>query len=328
MLRRIALGLSILFSAAGLGACSSSSAPISIGPNFVPLSVYVTNSTQNAISIFGPNPTSASVPINQIGGSNTGLNGPQYLAFDATKHLYVTNFNPGTTFGQITEYAPQATGNVLPFAAIGGSGSSVGDPRGVALNSTGNIYVTNVGAPPVQASSILVFPAGSSGAVPPINVIAGAVTGLNFPTGIDLDSTGIIYVANTGNATLETFSATATGNAAPATAIGGPLTTLVSPAGLEVDGTGRILVADTAASAVDIFASGASGNVAPVARIAGAATTLSGPSDVAVDSAGNIYVTNTGTGKILVFAPGANGNVAPTQSITAPGTLVGIALSP
>ena len=341
MLRRVAIAFPSLILAAGLAACSSTDTLSSggvpgLGPNFNTLSIYVTNSTQNAVSIFAPNPTSASQPINQIGGTNTQLNAPQYDAFDTSKHLYVTNSGTGAATGSVTEYASQATGNVLPITVISGSGSGIGKPTGIVVDSAGNIYVANTTGTPSFTSSVLIFAAGSGGAAAPTALISGSNTGLNFPVGIDVDSKGNILVANTsgpaGNGNVEIFASGSTGNVAPTSVIGGPLTGLVNPTGIVLDSAGNIYVADSAANSVSVFAAGASGNVAPIRVIAGAATTLNNPSDVLIDPSGNLLVTNTasgnGTGKILIFPSTANGNVAPTQAIAAPGTVVGLALSP
>lgn len=341
MLRRVAIGFSSILLLAGLAACSSQDTLSSggvpgIGPNFNTLSIYVTNSTQNAVSIFAPNPTSASQPINQIGGSNTQLNGPQYDAFDSAKRLYVTNSGIGVASGSVSIYASQATGNVLPIGVITGSGTGIGSPTGIALDSVGNIYVANTSGPPTFTSSVLVYAANTSGAAAPSAAIFGSNTGLNFPVGIAVDSNGNILVSNTagsgGNGNIEVFPQNSTGNVAPGKVIGGPLTGLINPTGITLDSSGNIFVADRTANSVSVFAAAASGNVAPIRVIAGAATTLNNPSDVLIDPSGNLLVTNTagggGTGKILVFPSTATGNVAPTQAITAPGNVVGLALSP
>lgn len=336
MLRRIALRISSVLLVAGLAACSSNDSAISIGPNFNTLSIYITNSTQNAVTIFAPNPTSASQPLNQIGGSNTQLNGPQYDTFDSTKKLYVSNINPGTNSGSITVYQSQATGNVLPLSVIGGSASALGSPRGIAVDSNSNIYVANVTQAPTLASSILVFAAGSAGNISPSSFIAGSNTGLNFPAGIFIDTNKKLWIANTGgstgNGSILQFAITAVGNVAPANVISGPLTGLISPTSVILDAAGNIYVTDSTLNAILVFAPSASGNVAPVRTIAGAATKLNNPSDVLLDQSGNLLVTNTatgnGTGSILIFPSTASGNVAPAQTIAAPGNLVGLALSP
>ncbi|GAC1391052.1 MAG: hypothetical protein NVSMB31_08240 [Vulcanimicrobiaceae bacterium] len=338
MLRRIAIGISSISLVAVLAACSSGNTALSsggnpgIGPNFTTGSAYVTNSTQNAISIYPPNATSASTPINQIGGSNTQMNGPQYAAFDAKKQIYVTNFSAGAQSGAITIYASQATGNVLPVGVITGNGSGLGSPRGIFIDSTSQIWVSNVGPSPGFASSILTY----SGAPSPSGAITGSNTGLNYPTGIVIDAKGLVYVANTGSSTgsgtitVYTPIGATSSNLAPSSTIAGPLTGLMNPTGIALDGANNIYVADKTTNKVSVFAAGANGNVAPIRTITSAL--INNPSDLKFDSSSNLWVVNTasgsGTGSLLVFAPGASGAVAPTLNIAAPGNVVGIAFSP
>jgi sugar lactone lactonase YvrE len=341
-LRRIAFGIVCLVFAAGLAACSTNDQGLTsggnpgIGPNFGTGSIYVTNSTQNAIAIYNPSPTTGATVVNQIGGSNTQLNGPLYDAFDATKRLYVTNYNVGTTFGSVSVYASQATGNVLPQAQIAGAGTSIGYPRGVAVDASSNIYVANSSSGPSSTSSILEFAAGSSGQTPPSFSITGPLTGLSFPTGIKVDAKGNVYVANTGNGTITVYAPMSNGNVAPTLTIGGPNTEppggMQSPTGLALDAALNIYVADKATNQILVFAAGATGNATPTRIIGGPATGINNPSDLLVDSTGIIYVTNSasgnGTGNILIFAAGASGNAAPAATVAAPGNVVGLALSP
>lgn len=331
MLRRFLLTIVGALSIGGLAACgSTNNQTISIGPNFAPGSLYVTNSNINSISIFAPNAANGASPVNGIGGSTTGLTNPQYIAFDASKHAYVTNYNTGTSTGSITAYASQATGSVLPLAVISGATTTLGQARGITVDAPGNIYVANVAFPPSLASSILVFSAGTSGDVAPARSINGALTLLAFPAGIAIDRSGNVYVANSASATIEEFSSTATGNVAPTKTIAGSLTGLAVPTGLTLDVSGNIYVTDVGPANASIveFAASSTGNAAPMKVIAGSSTTLNNPSDIKLDAAGNIYVTNTGTGKVLVFSNSASGNVAPTAVLNGAGNVVGLALSP
>src|SRR5579871_4112607 len=114
MLRRLTLGFLLLAGLAVAAACSTNTATPSsggmpgVGPNFGPNTVYVTNTTQNAIDIYTPAPAASTSPQYLISGS--GLNGPQYVAFNSTKQLYVTNYNAATKVASITVFQTYATG--------------------------------------------------------------------------------------------------------------------------------------------------------------------------------------------------------------------------
>ncbi len=57
------------------------------------------------------------------------------------------------------------------------------DPRGIALDASGNIYVTNQCCSRKQ-TSVKIYAAGARGNAVPINIISGPNTGLNGPVGI------------------------------------------------------------------------------------------------------------------------------------------------
>lgn len=372
MLRRLSPGLIFaLACAAVFAACSSGDTTVPSsggvpgqGPNFVTNTVYVSNTTQNVIEIFTPSPGPSSTPQFAIGGSNTQLNGPQYAAFDSSKHLYVSNFNPGTQAAAVMIYAQFATGSVLPFNAIAGASSLIVQPHGVAVMSDGTILVANTAPTGAFTSDILIFTPLTSTTSPALAfIIAGNLTNLNSPNGVAFDSNKQIFVTNRNNGTitaypLPTASPTPTAapstsaspsptpnpsaspsptpvpfsnNVAPSVTIGGAATGLIAPTGIALDANNVIYVVDpdNGNPSVRVFAAGANGNVIPTRVIAGALTQLSNPLDVKVDSAGNIYVTDSGANKMLIFGPGATGNVAPTVSIALPvGSVTGLALSP
>lgn len=373
MLRRSFPGLIFaLACAAAFAACSSgTSIPSSggvqgLGPNFVTNTLYVTNTTQNVVELYTPSPAAAATPQYAIGGSNTQLNGPQYDAFDSSKRLYVTNYNPGTQVGALNIYQTFATGNVLPLATVGGAGTLIDQPHGVTLLSDGTVVVANTSPNGSFPNAVLIFSPLSPSSFPTLSVvIAGALTQLNSPTGVASDTTKKIFVANRGSGTITAYvvptpsptpsssptptptptptpnpssspSPTPTpsafnSNVAPSIVIGGALTGLIAPTGVTLDANNVIYVVDpdNGVPSVRVFAAGSNGNVAPVRVISGALTQLSNPLDVKVDAAGNIYVTDAGANKLLIFAPGANGNVAPAVAIALPvGSVTGLALSP
>jgi hypothetical protein len=372
MLRRLTLGFFGLACAVAVAACSSSTgtAPLSsggvpgIGPNLATNTVYAVDSTQNAIEIYAPNPTSSSKPIYEIGGSSTLLEGPQYAVFDPHKRLYVSNYDAATGAAQVTVYQTYAIGNVLPLSQITGAATQLTEPGGIAyLPATAGFVVANTDPKNTAApDQLLLFGSSATGAASPA-VISGSNTLLDVPTGVAVDANNNIYVADRGNGSVTVYalpssiaspspspsaspspSPSPSGspspspsptpiaglNLAPIQDISGSNTGLAAPTGIAVDSTGNIYVVDPdqGSPSVRVFAAGATGNVAPVRTITGSATGLKYPTDVKVDSAGNIYVADSGAGAILIFGPNANGNVAPTATVAAPGSVVGLALSP
>jgi sugar lactone lactonase YvrE len=192
------------------------------------------------IAVFAAGSDGNVPPIATIAGDKSGLGDPIGLALDSAGDLYVLNSTGGVdNRGSITVYAPGADGNVPPRAAIADGvhdkQTQLNTPRGLALDSAGNIYVTN--AP--GADSITIYAAGKFGDVAPMAVITGAHTGLNQPHGIGIDSDGKIYVSNDGSDNhgidaVTVYAAGSRGDAKPIATISGSLTGLEKPDGLAV----------------------------------------------------------------------------------------------
>ena len=120
-------------------ACSNlgQTSGVNVGPNFPSKTLYASNSNQNAISIYTNGTQSGKGPTYNIGGSNTGLDGPQYLAFDKAQNLWVTNYNPNTQRALLIEFEALATGNVVPLNTI----PLVGRPRGIFLKDGDRVRI-------------------------------------------------------------------------------------------------------------------------------------------------------------------------------------------
>jgi sugar lactone lactonase YvrE len=101
------------------------------------------------------------------------------LALGADGTLYVANSGGANLLG----FASGSSGNVAPSFFIGGASSLLGNPVGVALDSSGNFYVAD-SAVANLGSAILVFDAGLSGDSPPNAVIGGPLTNLAQVAGI------------------------------------------------------------------------------------------------------------------------------------------------
>lgn len=192
-----------------------------------------------------------------IAGPATGLNVPSGVAFDTQKpnaNLYVANLQgasvevfaipsaspvpsptatptasptpsptpTGATATPIPTVAPTPTPlNIAPVATISGGASGIGQPTGLALDLSGNIYVADQASTVCTPScpAILIFPPMTNGAIAlPPKSISGTNTGLTAPTDVKVDKSGNIYVADekAGVGVVYIFAAGATGNVAPA----------------------------------------------------------------------------------------------------------------
>jgi hypothetical protein len=326
MLRRLPLGFAgVVAAAIAIAACSSSNATqtISVGPTFAPQTLYAANVTQNAVNIYAtgsPAPNSTSGPLFQIGGSSTTMAGPQYIAFDSTSNLWVTNWLASTSAGGILEFKALATGNVIPFQSL-----SLGNvrPRGIAdymPTFSGNttptdvlvVAVTDPSQPAAFNSGIQFYIASTLGAA--YSTLAGPATGLNVPAGLAVDKNNNIYAANLqGNSVTEYSipSPSATPSPTP--------TPTASPSPTPTPTGATASPSPTPAPTATPY------NIAPVATISG----LGIPTGVAVDTSLNVYVSDQNSSActpsrpaILMFPPGTNGAVAPKYFICGANTLL------
>jgi len=187
---------------------------------------------------------------------DTSFNFPTGNAFDSSGNLYVANAGGGPDgFGSITIYASGSSGNVAPIATISDDPScapcdntGLSLPYGIALDSSGNIYVANsLGGPDGNGSVTVYPPLGSDTGIlneAPSTTIGGNSinddnTGFDNPTGIALDSSANIYVTNDGSSiggtdSITVYSAGSSGNAAPIATITGFSTGLGEPQGIAI----------------------------------------------------------------------------------------------
>jgi DNA-binding beta-propeller fold protein YncE len=139
--------------------------------------------------------------------------------------------------------------------------------------------------------SINVYQRTAHGNTPPLRVIEGPRTQLNWPTGIVIDErSGELFVANdTGNSVL-VFRADASGDVAPIRVLKGPKTKLDSPAGLFLDTKNNELwVSNYGNNSLTVFPPTATGDTAPLRMIRSApagskALMIGNPGFVAFDT--------------------------------------------
>ena len=113
----------------------------------------------------------------------------------------------------------------------------------------------------------------------------------NQPKGIAIDSTGYVYISDTGNHRIQKFRSDGT---LLSTIGGGQLN---APRGIAVDRTGNLYVADTDANQIVKFSS--AGTLIGKWGTPGAGNgQFNSPYDVSVDNSGNIYVADTGNYRI------------------------------
>lgn len=249
-------------------------------------------------------------------------------------------------------------GGVATFTAgsqVLATNIAIGNPRKLALDNRGNIYIADTGN-----NRVLTFPTSGSP-----TVIAGTGTSgfsgdgsaataatLKAPRAVTVTRNGLIYVADTGNNVIRQINpitgniSTVAGGAAAVCSIatntfgdGCPGTSAIfkNPSGLSADADGNVYIADTGDNLVrEIVA--ATGNVVAIAGTGqagasgngGSATgaQLNSPTGLATDAAGNVYIADSANAVIrLVTASGVINTAVGTLGAPGTGTLPGSAFA-
>ena len=190
-------------------------------------------------------------------GSTARFSSPGGLVVRSDGSAFVADTGSHTirqisTAGLVTTFAGTAGASGSDNAT--GTAARFSSPQGVALDSSGNVYVADTGNHLIRkidntgAVTTLAGSSGNSGSTDG----AGATARFSSPEGIATDTTGNLYVADVGNHTIRKIvisSGVVTTLAGTAGQIGSIDATSAaarfsSPRGLAVDGTG-IYVADT-----------------------------------------------------------------------------------
>ena len=249
--------------------------------------------------------------------TSSKLNYPQGIAVDSLGNVYIADLSNSEVYkvtptGTLSIFA--GTGSIGPAVAGPATSSQLGGPSGLAVDSLGNVYISDSDYSEVYK----VTPAGI------LSIIAGTGT-YGAPTpgsatsselgslpGLAVDNSGNLYVADSGNnviekitpgGTLSIFAGILGSSGAPTP---GPATstTLLLPYGVALDGTGNLYIASEDHLVEEVNTSGIlsifAGNGSFGAAIPGPATssTLGNPFGVAVSSSGTVYISDEGNAQV------------------------------
>jgi hypothetical protein len=230
---------------------------------------YLPPNSAPVIEVYPAGASGPATPARTINVPN--LYSPTAMTVDSAGSLYTVDPDDGEVF----VYSSTATGAATPTRTISGSLTQLDASEGVAVDSSGNIYVASaLFSGNTATGAVYVFSSTANGNVAPTRIITN-------PNGLFLgeavDSIGDLYLTldsiNTPpTGSIVEYAPGASGAATPMRMIAGAATGLLTAGGVSVDGAGDIFVSDQAANAsgsgftyaLDEFAPSASGNVAPV----------------------------------------------------------------
>jgi len=193
---------------------------------------------------------------------------------EARSELFVTVEYPP----EIVIYRKDASGKDQPIRRIRGDRTGLDAPHGIVVDEKNQLLFVNTwghhsnfrvpGTGRFYPPAIKVYPLNASDDTPPLRVITGDRTQLNWPAAMKLNpDTGDLYVANDIGQSVLVFAnaAAAQGNVAPVRVIKGDKTRLRNPTGVFLDRKNQELwVSNLGNASATAYPLTANGNVAPL----------------------------------------------------------------
>ena len=245
---------------------------------------------------------------------------PRGIAADSSGNAYVVDSGNNvirkiTPAGQVSTIAGSSTADGSDDGA--GTAALFLSPRGMAIDSAGNVYVADNGNKRIRK----ITPAGL------VSNLAGSTNGYADGAGaaaqfgsvvehVAVDSAGNVYVSDSSNFRIRKITpaglvSTLAGSSTRGNADGtGALAQFDAPQGIAVDDAGNVYVAEyfnhtirkiSPAGVVTTLAG--SNGLSGTADGAGSAARFNNPSSLAIDSAGNLYVADTESSTIRKITP-------------------------
>jgi uncharacterized protein (TIGR03437 family) len=232
------------------------------------------------------------------------LNGPSSIALDSKGNLYIADaLNHRIrllTGGNVTTVAGTGTGG---WAGDGAAATSaeLNFPEGIAVDPAGNLYIADTGnhvIRKVDTTGNITTIAGTGGQAGALGDNGPATSAqLSHPSAVALDSSGNIYIADTGNSEIRKVVGANMFCVLGCGTTGG---TLSYPNDLRVDATGAVYIADSQQYTVIKYSGvtlttlagtgnyGFSGDGGPAAN-----AQLDTPQGLAMDAAGYLYLSDS-----------------------------------
>jgi DNA-binding beta-propeller fold protein YncE len=213
--------------------------------------LFLTVQHDSAVVVYHQQADGNQAPLRSIQGNRTGLADPHGIALDPREDvIFVANY--GSTH--------DVDGRLTPRTGVPSGGRGLGVPNW----PLGREYAVP-GSGTINPPSITVYRRTAHGNEPPLRVITGPSTQLNWPTGLAFDpERGELFVANDMGQSVLVFDASANGNVAPKRVLKGPDTGLANPTGIFVDTKNRELwVANFGGHSATVYDVDAGGNTRP-----------------------------------------------------------------
>ena len=287
-----------------------------------------------ALLVCAVSPLTSAQTIETVAGGGIGDGGlatdativsAKSVSIDSSGNLYFVDY-----YRNRVRKVTAATGLVSTVAgttAFGYNGDNIAAasallayPQSVAVDGLGNVYIGDAGNYRVRkvdaATGLISTVAGNGSSVYNGDNVA-ATSAAVYPGGIALDTSGNLYIADTGNNRIRMVAVT-TGIITSVAGTGSSITyngdniaataaSLSGPRGIAIDSVGNLYIADsgnqrirkvTATTGIIITLAGTGVSGYNGDNIAATSASLRSPAELTVDSSGNIYIADTGNNRV------------------------------
>ena len=249
----------------------------------------------------------ASLDFNMASGSTCSTSTSYTVGESCTVNFTFAPSHPGLRFGAIT--LVDGSGNLLAEASITGLGigpqvaflpgsqstigGAISSPGGVAVDASGNLYITD-------HVDDVVLKETYSGGTYTASTIASSSNGIASPGGVAVDGAGNVFIVDYNNNNV--YEAARSGSGYAVSLV---ITSLREPSGIAVDASGDVFVADSVGS--QVFRETPSAGSYSRTVVASSSNGLVAPAGVAVDGSGNVYITDPGGPAVYMETPNGSG---------------------